>query len=53
MFEFSMFGDPTLVIEDGDDPKSVTVYRPILSRNIDRIINYFPALKLLIERLGQ
>jgi len=52
MLEFSMFGDPTLVIEDGDDPKSVQFNRPILTGIIERLRDYFPALRLLLERLG-
>ena len=52
MLEFSMFGDPTLVIEDGDDPKSAHIDRPILTETLEKLIDYFPVLRLIIERLG-
>jgi len=45
MLEFSMFGDPTLVIEDGDDPVSIPVDIPsFLLRFMERIIDRFPLL---------
>ena len=52
MLEFSMFGDPTLVIEDGDDPKSAPVNRPILAGILERLMDYFPVLRQLLQRLG-
>ena len=52
MLEFSMFGDPTLVIEDGDDPKSFPVHRPILTKILEKLIDYFPVIRLILERLG-
>ena len=41
MLEFSMFGDPTLVIEDGEDPVSIPSF---LLRFMERIIDRFPLL---------
>ena len=47
MLEFSMFGDPTLSIEDGDDPESVARTIPLFLQILERIINRIP----LIERI--
>ena len=52
MLEFSMFGDPTLVIEDGDDPRSALVNAPIIHGFLERLIEYIPILRLLLLRLG-
>ena len=49
MLEWSMFGDPTLVIEDGDDPKNVPVNRPVLYGFLERLMDYFPRLSILFE----
>ena len=50
MLEWSMFGDPTLVIEDGDDPKSLSSDKPVISGFFQEIINYFPLLKIILEK---
>ena len=47
MLEFSMFGDPTLVIEDGDDPYVISVNHP-LPTLFERIIGRFPQLEKLL-----
>jgi hypothetical protein len=56
MLEFSMFGDPTLVVEDGDNPKTTPVNTPFIEIFIERLINHFPffvkILNLLQARLG-
>jgi hypothetical protein len=56
LLEFSMFGDPTLVVEDGDDPKSVQEYTPFFEILLERLIDYFPffskILNLIQARLG-
>jgi hypothetical protein len=56
MLELEMFGDPTLVIEDGDDPRSIPVYTPVLPRLLDRLVDTFPRLanifKLILEMLA-
>jgi len=51
MLEFLMIGDPTLVIEDGDDPRSRPVNRPILEEIIERLMDNFPILRLILEKL--
>jgi hypothetical protein len=52
MLEFSMFGDPTTIIQDGDDPKSKPAYRPIISGILERLLDYFPILHQLLQKLG-
>ncbi len=54
MLEFSMLGDPTLVIEDGDDPESIPVNIPSFHlRFMERIIERFPLLERLFTLLLQ
>ena len=54
MLEFSMFGDPTLVIEDGDDPESIPVNIPSFHlRLMEQIIERFPLLERLFTLLLQ
>ena len=48
MLEFSLFGDPTLAIEDGDDPVNIPNNRPILKR-LELLLDYFPHLAKLFE----
>jgi len=50
LLEMSMFGDPTLIIEDGDDPKSRSVDRPLIHDLLEIIGNYFPRLERLLEK---
>jgi hypothetical protein len=50
MLEFSMFGDPTLNIENGDDPITIPVNKP-LPNIMENIIEVFPRLAKLIEIL--
>ena len=54
MLEFSMFGDPTLVIEDGDDPVNIPFNRPDFNI-LEMLLNQFPRLAtlfdLILERL--
>ena len=56
LLEFSMFGDPTLVVEDGDNPKSVQEYKPLFEILLERLVNYFPffsrIIALIQARLG-
>ena len=50
MLEFCMFGDPTLVIEDGDDPVNIPFSRS--GFNIfEALLNQFPRLALLFEQI--
>ena len=51
MCEFSLFGDPTLAIEDGEDPQDRSVNKPVLPTLLERLINYFPRLARLIRTL--
>jgi len=54
LLEFCMFGDPTLNVEDGDDPKSVPVYhpRPTTNRLLELIANIFPWFERLLSLLS-
>jgi len=49
MLEYSMFADPTVAIQDGDDPVNIPEIRPVVHRLLERILNYFPNLTRLIE----
>ena len=49
MVEYEMFGDPTLVIEDGDDPQSIPVDRPIFNGILERLMDTFPLLARIFE----
>jgi hypothetical protein len=55
MLEFSMFGDPTVVMQDGDDPVSRDINKPISGNHFDMLIEHIPILarlfKLIIDRL--
>jgi len=52
MLEFSMFADPTLVIEDGDDPKNLPAAKTVINGLLERILEFVPLLKSFIQRLG-
>jgi hypothetical protein len=56
MLEFSMFGDPTLIIEDGIDPKIKTIEKPLFNELLLKLMDHFPRLarllKPIIARLG-
>jgi hypothetical protein len=51
MCEFSLFGDPTLAIEDGENPQVRPVNKPLLPTLIERLIYYFPQFTKLIEQI--
>jgi hypothetical protein len=55
MLEFSMFGDPTLVIEDGDNPKSIPVNIPLniplVNRLTEKFADSFPLLARFIYQI--
>ena len=53
MVEYAMFGDPTLPIQDGDDPRprSNPVNKPIFNPVLERLMDSFPILKLLLQIL--
>ena len=46
-----MFGDPTLAIEDGDDPRNIPKNTPLLNF-LENHPNLFPMLRLLLQLLG-
>ncbi|MCK4416111.1 MAG: hypothetical protein KAU84_03070, partial [Thermoplasmatales archaeon] len=50
LLEFCMFGDPSLAVQDGDDPKSIPVYhpRPTTNRLLELIANIFPWFERLL-----
>jgi hypothetical protein len=43
-----MFGDPTLAIEDGDDPKAKSADMPGFYTLLERIFDLSPALAKLL-----
>jgi len=48
--EMSLFGDPSLAIEDGPDPKSRSVSsEPIHTSLLEKLINQFPILEKLLS----
>jgi len=52
VLEVAMFGDPSLVIEDGPDPKtrSITI-TPMFNNIIAKIINRFPRLEKILSKV--
>jgi hypothetical protein len=52
MLEFSMFGDPTLTIEDGDEPQSYSINLPFFLQILERLIDYLPFLKQIFSLLA-
>jgi len=48
ILEFSMFGDPTLAIEDGDDPINIPVNKPLFHGVLQRHMGFFPQLEKII-----
>jgi hypothetical protein len=50
LLAWSMFGDPTLVIQDGDDPESIPLGRNTYFSFFQRILNN-PFLSKLIEKI--
>ena len=48
VIETTLIGDPTVVAEDGDDPRSLPVNRPLLIL-FERILELFPRLVKLFD----
>jgi hypothetical protein len=48
MLEYSMFGDPTVIIEDGDDPVNIPLYRPSV---IEQLLDNFPLIAKFFEKI--
>ena len=51
MLEYSMFADPTLQIQNGDDPVSRPVVQPFLYNILERILNNFPILEKILKQI--
>jgi hypothetical protein len=49
MLEWSLFGDPTLAAENGDNPINIPEYRAIPYGIIARLIETFPILSRFLE----
>ena len=52
MLEFSMFGDPTMIIEDGDNPRNIMVDTPLLNFLENFFERYPNALPVIKHKLG-
>jgi hypothetical protein len=48
LLEWSMFGDPTLVAEDGDDPVNLPVDIPVIYDFLDNIIENHPIMARIL-----
>jgi len=53
LLEWSLFGDPTLVIEDGDDPKSKPVNVPMFYGILGRLAETIPHIRQLLKPIFQ
>jgi hypothetical protein len=51
MLEWSLFGDPTLAAEDGDDPITMPVYRSAPSGFIAKLLDNFPLISRFLEMI--
>jgi hypothetical protein len=51
MLEFSMFGDPTVKVQDGDDPQVRSINMPAQLTILERIYDNFPVLARIIEQI--
>jgi hypothetical protein len=51
MLEFSMFGDPTVIIDDGDDPVNIPLSRHTIFSFFERFLGHFPIISKIIERI--
>jgi len=49
LFEFSLFGDPSLVIETGPDPESVEIHNLPFLHLLEKLIERFPLLERLLS----
>ena len=49
VLETSMFADPTVAVEDGEDPKIKMTYRPLLHVLLEKLLDYFPRLERLLN----
>jgi len=51
ILEVALFGDPTLAIQDGEDPKTryVSIEKPVIKQILEKLINYFPQLERILK----
>jgi len=52
VLEVSLFGDPTLAIQDGEDPKTryvPTIEEPVIKQVLEKLLNYFPQLERILK----
>jgi len=49
VLETAMFGDPTLAIEDGEEPKIKLINKLPLNVFLDQVLSKFPALERLLQ----
>ena len=51
ILEVALFGDPTLAIQDGEDPKTryVSIEKPVIKQMLEKLINYFPQLERILK----
>lgn len=49
VLELSMFGDPTVAIQNGKDPKSISVNKPIINNILGKLADDFPILQKLLK----
>jgi hypothetical protein len=52
ILEMAMFGDPTLVIDDGENPKNKDLDTFNVENSVLQFIDYFPIIKELIEMIN-
>jgi hypothetical protein len=50
LLEMSMFGDPTIIIDDGEEPKSNQIQKPVLSLFLYRLIDRYPILEQIFQK---
>jgi len=51
MLEWSFFGDPTVVLEDGDNPKCAEVDVPVFLGLLERILERYPMLVQFLKEI--
>lgn len=51
VLEVSLFGDPTLPIQDGEDPKtkSTSIDKPLIKQILEKLISYFPQFERILR----
>lgn len=51
VLEVALFGDPTLSIQDGEDPKtrSTSIEKPVIQQILEKLVSYFPQLEKTLK----